>query len=82
MNSDLADTLGNLLQRVTAKKLHPDETSGAQLSLEMFRNTKIDDLDLVDRLLQLSGVLNMFFHLLHIVVIVHMYVCMYVCIYA
>lgn len=76
MNSDLADTLGNLLQRVTAKKLHPDGAKGVQLSLEMFHNTMVDeDHGLVDSLSQLSGVLNIL--ILCYISVTYMYVCMY-----
>lgn len=50
LNSDLADTLGNLLQRVTSKKLHPEEARGVQVSSEIFQDT-----NLVNSLLQLPG---------------------------
>lgn len=67
LNSELADTLGNLLQRVTAKKLNPRGT-GLQFSTDLFpledRGLSLgvedvrandEDYSLINRLMELPG---------------------------
>ena len=62
INADLADTLGNLVQRVTAKKLHPpveDEKKRpvtSELASEWRKISETeDDRALIDHLNNLSG---------------------------
>ena len=66
LNADLADTLGNLLQRVTAQKLNPasirdereEQTAAHQEQLESEWNKIAEDKDdraLVDHLKSLTG---------------------------
>ena len=79
LNADLADTLGNLLQRVTAKKLHPtsamdqrESTSVAQqqqqqLESEWSKMSKNDeDRAFVDHLRHLTGGRDCMYQLLTI----------------
>ena len=57
LNSDLADTLGNLLQRVTSKRLHP-EGKGKGLSLTLLDREPLsgaEDVDLLQSMQQLPG---------------------------
>lgn len=62
LNADLADTLGNLIQRVTAKKLNPtmkdegERPESSQLASEWSKmsNNK-EDSALVDHLSHLTG---------------------------
>lgn len=61
LNADLADTLGNLVQRVTAKKLNPNtkdqgESSVSQLTSEWSKMCKDgEDKTLIDHLRHLTG---------------------------
>ena len=64
LNADLADTLGNLLQRVTGKKLNPamdeeeERPQSSRLTSEWSEMTKDrEDGALVDYLNHLTGVL-------------------------
>ena len=69
LNADLADTLGNLLQRVTAEKLNPDsfrEDEGEEPTMTAAHQEKLEsewnkisedekDRALIDRLKNLTG---------------------------
>ena len=58
LNSDLADTLGNLVQRVTAKKLHANKERGfslAQWGAVSGPVSGAEDFVLLERLKKLSG---------------------------
>ena len=66
LNSELADTLGNLVQRVTAEKLHPtNENQGERLETSDQLNSDwseicqdTEDKALFDHLIHLTGVYN------------------------
>ena len=58
LNADLADTLGNLVQRVTARKLHPstvEETPSCEWDTVC---EGVEDRALIDRLNHLTGKSN------------------------
>ncbi len=61
LNSDLADTLGNLVQRVTAKKLHAGLKGDISLALLRCENGPVssaEDLLLLKKLRNISGALH------------------------
>ncbi len=63
LNSDLADTLGNLVQRVTAKKLHASKKSSisqAQWRAAWCLVSGAEDFVLLERLRKLSGKNNVY----------------------
>ncbi len=62
LNSDLADTLGNLLQRVTSHKLHPPEVKGQPDPIgQSGRGWGGEDCDLIDTIDRLPNVVGEFY---------------------
>lgn len=58
LNSDLADTLGNLVQRVTARKLHAalrEDRSLTWLGCDTGPVSNTEDSSLLERLRNISG---------------------------
>ncbi len=55
LNSDLADTLGNLVQRVTAKKLHANKKEEMSLEYNDGLVSSAEDSNLLERLRNISG---------------------------
>ena len=62
LNSDLADTLGNLLQRVTSSKLHPPGVKGQSDPIgQSGRDWNEEDCDLIYSIDRLPNVVGEFY---------------------